>query len=135
MSLSNWFENVIMNHLFGQRNYATQDLYLGLCSNLPAESSSGGSCNEIGNSGAYSRYYLPGSYWTLAAGGLISNSQQIQFLRATTNWGWIRAWVLTNSSGYGGGYVLFYGALSPYLNIYAWDEVTINAGQLQITLE
>lgn len=134
MSFTNWFENVILNHIFGKGNYSPQTIYVGLCSSNPGEGATGGNCYEMPNQYAYSRVQTSSGIWTTSSGGIISNAAEVVFPHATGNWGTATHFVLTNSGSYGSGSVLLYGALAASRYVARNSVPRFDVGELSVTV-
>ncbi|KKN28892.1 hypothetical protein LCGC14_0849450 [marine sediment metagenome] len=135
MSFSDWFENTLLNHIFSKGNYSPQMIYTGLCTNLPADSSTGGNCNEVANAYGYSRIQTSSAYWNTAVSGQLTNALEIAFPIALGTWGVIRAFVLLNSGSYGLGNVLIWGDISPDRTIVVNYQAKFPPGSLVVVLD
>lgn len=135
MSFSNWFENILLNHIFSKGSYTPQTLYVGLCTGNPGEGATGGSCNEVSNANGYTRVQTSAGNWYAASGGEISNAAAILFPEATGTWGTITHFVLFNSGSYGAGNVLLYGVLSSPQSITKYRVPRFEAGTLGVSLD
>lgn len=136
MSLSNWFENKVLNHIFSKGSYTPQILYVGLCTANPGEGGTGGSCNEVSNSNGYARKQTSSAYWNASSGGQLTNSLALVFPEAQPGgWGTITHFAIFNSGTYGVGDMLMYGALSQSKATEEGSLPRFDPGELVVTLD
>ena len=107
-SFSNYWENKLLNHIFGKDSLTPPVIYLGLSTAEPAEDGTG-LTEPSGN--AYQRVQTSASDWNVSAGGSLDNAGDIFFPMATGNWGTITHFALFDAAT--GGNMLAYGKLSP----------------------
>lgn len=136
MSLSNYWENEIGDHLFMKGAYAAlEHIYVGLCTADPTDAGTGESCNEFANSGAYARVDTVAADWNAFSGGATANANAITFPEATGNWGTATHFALFDSGTYGEGNMLAYGALTASKAIGTGDTPRFPAGELDVTID
>lgn len=135
MSFSNWFENIVMNHIFGKSIHSATTMYIGLCSSNPGEDATGNNCHEMPNSNGYARVGASSSSWSSSSGGIIYNSATITFPNATGNWGTVTHFVLCNSGSWGGGNVLLYGVLDASRYITKYSVPRFDPWELSVSLD
>jgi len=97
---------------------------IALTKNIPLDSDTGGTIQEISNANNYARVNLGApadSVWTAVAqgalgSGLSSNSNVINFNQCTgADWGWVSGVALIDNAGYGSGNMLYSSAITPQL--------------------
>ena len=131
MSLSNWLEIEIMNHIFGKVPYNPSVLALGL-----GVATSDSAPNELAEINNYSRLILSSAYWTSAANGRIVNALGFVFPQAIGgDWGVVTHFLIFNSGTYGLGQMLLYGHIVSEWDIKEDDIPQFLAGELEITLD
>lgn len=129
-SFSNYWENEILDHLFGKGAYPPPTIYVALSSADPGESGSG--LSEPGGNG-YVRVATSPSDWSAADGGLLDNADAIEFGAAAGDWGTMTHFALFDADA--GGNLLACGALSQSRTVHAGDTVQFAAGDLEVTLD
>lgn len=129
-SFSNYWENEILDHLFGKGAYGPPIIYVGLSTADPGENSSGLS-EPIGN--GYARAQTAPSDWNAANGGLLNNANGIEFSTATGAWGTVTHFALFDAAA--AGNMLAYGALTDAKTIGSGDTARFVTGDLDITLD
>lgn len=140
MSATNYIEAKILDTIFraGEADYTTTDLYIGLATAVADEEA--GSVTEVANAGSYARVQVCNksgvtNSFAAASGGSISTDTQIDFATATANWGTVTHIIITDSGTYGGGNILFVGALTTSKAVGNGDKFIITSGNLTITLD
>jgi len=142
MSLSNYSENKVLNHIFrhGQGsngNFEDFDLYIGLATAVNTDAS----ITEVANANAYARVeindYTPAdTKFAAAASGSITTNATITFAAASGgDWGTVTHIGIWDSGTYGGGNLIAWGALSVTKSITDGDTFFISSGNLTITLD
>ena len=130
---SDFWENKILDYLFGKDGYSPPTIHIGLSTSDPGDDGSG--LSEPNGNG-YSRIQTSGSDWNASTGGVISNSQDISFSQATGNWGTITHFALFDAVS--GGNILASGALSAAKTIGDGDTTKFTGGSpgyLQVSLD
>jgi len=128
-----YWEDAILNHIFGKAGYAPGTIYVALSTAEPGDDGSG--LNEpVG--GGYARVATSANDWNGASGGQISNVNDITFPQATSSWGTISYVALFDASE--GGHLLAYGAVTVPKAIESGDTVRFaggSVGDLQVSLD
>ena len=132
MSLSNYLENELLDHLFGcgSKNYIPpSNIYLALSTADPGES--GATISEP-SGGGYVRVSTNNSTWGTATSGSLSNSVSIDFPEATSSWGTITHFALYDAAS--GGNMLAYGALTSSQSVTVGKTVRFGTDALTVSL-
>lgn len=129
-SFSDYWENKILDHIFGKGSYTPPTIYVGLSIADPTDAGSG--LAEPGGSG-YSRVQTSASDWNAASNGSLDNTGNITFAQASGNWGTITHFALFDAAT--AGNMLAHGALSQSKSISESDTARFEAGDLQISLD
>jgi hypothetical protein len=127
---SDYWENKILDHIFGKGSYTPPTIYVGLSTADPTDSGSG--LDEPSGNG-YTRVQTSASHWNAATNGLLKNAGNITFNQATGNWGTITHFALFDAVT--AGNMLAYGALSQSKSISESDTARFEAGELDISLD
>jgi hypothetical protein len=128
-SFADYWENEILDHIFGKGSYTPPTIYVGLSTAEPLDDASG-LAEPSGN--AYARVQTSASHWNAATGGSLDNANDITFPQATGNWGTITHFALFDAAT--GGNMLAHGALSQSKAIGAGDTAKFEAGDLDVSL-
>jgi len=136
-ALSDFAENELLDHVLGTGSYTMPvAVYVGLHTQSPNESAS--QATEIGGSaqdsttGAYARV---AASFNAASSGSTTNSGNITFPTATSDWGTItHIGIYENTSTPGSGNLLLHGALDSSKAIESGDTFQISTGNLTVTL-
>jgi len=129
-SFSNYWENKLLDYIFGKGDLTPPVIYLGLLTAEPAEDGTG--LAEPSGS-AYQRAQTSASNWNASAGGSLDNSGDITFPMATGNWGTITHFALFDAAT--GGNMLAYGTLSPAKVVGSGVIAKFAAGDLVVNLD
>ena len=129
-SFSDYWENKILNHIFGKGSYTPPTIYVGLSTVDPADDGSG--LAEPGGN-AYARVQTSASDWNAASNGTLNNAGEITFTQATGSWGTITHFALFDAQTTGN--MLAHGSLSQPRAIEESDTAKFEAGDLQISLD
>jgi hypothetical protein len=127
---SDYWEDKILNHIFGKSSYTPPTIYVALSTTNPLDDASGlaePSCN------AYARVQTSTSDWNTASNGSLDNANNIIFPQATGNWGTITHFALFDAAT--NGNMLTHGALSQPQTIDSGNTVKFAAGDLDINLD
>ena len=127
---SDYWENMILNHIFGKSSYTPPTIYVGLSTADPADDGSG-LAEPSGN--GYTRVQTSASDWNTASNGLVDNASNITFAQATGNWGMITHFALFDAATTGN--MLAHGALSQSKSITESDTARFETGDLAISLD
>jgi hypothetical protein len=126
---SDYWENKILDHIFGKGSYTPPTIYVGLSTADPSDDGSG-LAEPSGN--AYARAQTSACDWNAASSGSLDNAGNITFTQATGNWGTITHFALFDAAT--AGNMLTYGALSESKAIGESDTARFEAGDLDISL-
>lgn len=126
MSMSDYLENKILDHIRGTAYTSPTNLYLALFTSDPGENGAG---TEV-SGGSYARKIVT---FNAAASGSMSNSADVLFDVATANWGTISHVAVYDALT--AGNLLFSGPLTTAKTINNTDQLKIIAGDLAISLD
>ncbi len=126
---SDYWENKILDHIFGKGSYTPPTIYVGLSTADPTDNGSG--LAEPSGSG-YERVQTSASNWNIASNGSLDNTSEITFAQATGSWGTITHFALFDAAS--AGNMLAHGALSQSQAIGNSDTARFQAGDLDISL-
>jgi hypothetical protein len=129
-SFSDYWENKILDHIFGKGSYTPPTIYVGFSTADPTDSGTG--LTEPSGNG-YARVQTSASDWNTAANGSLNNAGNITFAQASGNWGTITHFALFDAAT--AGNMLAHGALSQSKSISESDMARFEAGDLQISLD
>jgi len=127
---ADYWEDKILNHIFGKAIYNPPTIYVGLSTSNPQDDGSG-LAEPNGNS--YARVLTDSSDWNEASGGTLSNVSDITFAKATGDWGTVTHFALFDAAT--GGHLLAHGELSQAMAIHSSDTARFAAGELNIGLD
>ena len=127
---SDYWENKILDHIFGKGSYTPPTIYVGLSTADPTDSGSG--LAEPSSNG-YARVQTSASDWNAATNGLLNNAGNITFNQATGNWGTITHFALFDAVT--AGNMLAHGELSQSKSISESDTAKFEASDLDISLD
>ena len=128
---SNYVEEAILNYFF-RNQVVTQPtvVYLALYINDPTDADTG---TEISGGGYSRKQVVFGAPAQVGDKAVISNNAKIEFDIATTDWGQVSHWALRTAAG--GGNMLCRGSWSRVENILSGNRFTVEAGNLQVSME
>ncbi len=129
-SFADYWENEILDHLFGKGSYTPPTIYVGLSTADPTDDASG---LAEPSGGSYTRVATAGADWNVASGGAIANANDITFPEATDSWGTITHFALFDAAS--AGNMLAHGTLSVSKSISSGDTAKFAAGDLDVTLD
>lgn len=129
-SFSDYWENEILDHIFGKGSYTPATIYVGLSTADPLDSGAG-LAEPSGN--GYARVATSGAAWTTASGGSLSNASDVTFPQATGSWGTITHFALFDAAS--AGNMLAHGALSQSKTVTSGDTAKFAAGDLDVSLD
>lgn len=133
--LSNYFENYLLSHLFGNASYTNPGTYyFGLWTATLSDASTGSTAGEP-SGGAYQRVAVTnnGTNWASASGGATSNSTLVAFPMATASWGTITYVGICDAST--SGNMIAYASLASPVSVAQYDTVLFKPGDLDITID
>lgn len=128
-SFADYWEDEILDHIFGKGAYSPPTIYVGLSTADPTDDASG---LAEPSGGAYARVGTEAADWSTASGGALSNAKDIVFPEATGNWGIITHFALFDAGS--GGNMLAHGALSDSETIASGKTARFPAGDLGVSL-
>jgi hypothetical protein len=129
-SFSDYWENEILDHVFGKGSYTPPTIYVALSTADPTDDGSGLS-EPSGN--AYARKQTSAGDWNAASGGALDNANEIAFNEATGSWGTITHFALMDAAS--GGNMLAHGPLSQSKTVGTGDTAKFAAGDLDVSLD
>lgn len=128
MALSNHFENVTLNFVFGKVLYLAPSAYtLGLSLADPGEDGSG--LSEPSVETGYYRIPVHPIDWLNAVEGVVANSCDFTFPTATDNWGLIQYFALFDVET-----LLIRGELVPHAYVYTGQRPQFAFTKLEIAM-
>ncbi|HUV64199.1 MAG TPA: hypothetical protein VMW24_09885 [Sedimentisphaerales bacterium] len=127
---SNYWENKILDHIFGKSSYTPPTIYVALSTADPLDD--GSRISEPSGNG-YTRVEISASDWSASAAGAVCNASNITFPTASGSWGTVTHFALFDSAT--GGNMLACGALEQPKVIGASDTGKFDAGALEIGLD
>ncbi|TKJ39381.1 MAG: hypothetical protein CEE38_01175 [Planctomycetes bacterium B3_Pla] len=127
---ADYWEDEILDHVFGKGSYSPPTIYVGLSTADPLDDASG---LAEPNGNGYTRAQTSASDWNAASGGSLDNANDITFAQATGNWGTISHFALFDAAT--GGNMLAHGALSQSNAIGSSDIARFQAGDLDVSLD
>ena len=130
MSLSNYTENKVLDHLTGKTSFTMPTVYAGLSTANPGETASG---LAEPSTGSYARVATTGATWAAAASGSTSNAAEIAFPTATGAWGTLTHFALFDALTTGN--MLWYGSLTQSKAIVSGDTAKFEIGSLVLTAD
>jgi hypothetical protein len=137
--MSDYLEGQIRAHVFRTASYTKPTvLAISLHTADPTDVTATANANEVANAGSYARVARNplDANWTAASAtdGITTNAATITFPAPTANWGVVTHLGIYDSSAYGGGNLLFSGALTTPKTINNGDAAPSFAiGSLAIT--
>ena len=160
-ALSDYLESGLLHHVFRVQSFPKPaNICIALTSGVPLDSHTGSTIPEMASGLAdgitstnYSRVVLGdpaeqgNDQWSYSiednaaavspefASGIISNSGQIVFNTALTDWGWISGIAITDHITVGSGNLLMHATLTNPRLIYTGDNVKFDNGTLEISFK
>jgi len=129
-SFTDYWEDKILDHIFGKGNYTPPTIFVGLSTADPLDDASG--LSEPDGNG-YLRVQTAASDWNVASSGFLDNANDITFAQSSGDWGTITHFALFDAST--GGNMLAHGALSQSRTIGSSEIPRFEAGELDISLD
>lgn len=127
---SDYWENKILDHVFGRGSYVPPTIYVALSTADPMDDASG-LAEPSGN--GYARVETSASDWSPASSGALNNTGEIMFGTAVGSWGTITHFALFDTAV--GGNMLAHGALNQPKAIGISNTARFEAGDLSISLD
>jgi len=126
MSMSNYLEAKLLEHVTGQATYQPPgSIWMGLFTDMPTDT--GGP--EVSSNG-YARQEV---HWKPVTNSRVINNQLIKFPAATAPWGTIRGFGLFDAAV--GGHMLFHGVTSQPVEVNTGITFMVYAENLVIMLD
>lgn len=129
-SFSNYWENEVLDHLFGKGAYTPPTIYVALSAADPGEDGSG---VDEPDGGGYARVATVAGDWTNATGGLVDNVAAIEFGAAAGDWATMTHFALFDAAT--AGNLLAHGTLTQAKTVNAGDQARFPPGELEVTLD
>ncbi len=129
-SFSNYWENKVLDYLFGKGTYTPPTIHVALSSADPGEDGAG---LDEPEGGGYARVATQASDWSSAEDGRIDNVQAIEFHPATGAWGTLTHFALFDAAT--AGNLLAHGSLTQPRTVHASDAPRFPPRELQVTLD
>ena len=129
MSLGDYLENKLLDHLTGNVSFTMPTAYVALSTADPGE---GGSTIAEPSGNGYARVATSAATWDAAASGAIQNGAAISFPTASGSWGTITYVALFDAVS--GGNFMGSGALTAGTAITTDQIARFDVGALDITL-
>jgi len=129
-SFADFWEDEILDHLFGKGAYTPPTIYVGLSTADPGDDGTG--LSEPSGNG-YARKVTAASDWDAASGGALDNANTIEFAEATGNWGTVTHFALFDAAT--SGNLLAHGSLTQSKTIDDGDTARFAAGDLDVSLD
>ena len=129
-SFADFWENEILDHLFGKGSYTPPTIYVALSTADPTDDASG-IAEPSGN--GYTRVATSASDWDAASGGALANANAITFPTASGSWGTITHFALYDAAS--AGNMLVHGTLGASKTITLNEIPRFPAGDIDVTLD
>lgn len=125
MASSTYSDNLVLNYLLRGVSAPPSSWYVALFTSDPSVDSS----TEVSGNG-YTRQAVT---FLAAIGGVVRNSADLTFGTATSSWGVLTHYAVYDAST--SGNLLVYGVLESSYEVETDDQVIIQAGKIQVSLE
>jgi len=129
-SFADYWEDEILDHLFGKGAYTPPTIYIGLSTVDPADDASG-LAEPSGN--GYARVTTAAADWNASSSGALANANAITFPEASGSWGTITHFALFDAAS--AGNMLAHGALGTSKAIGSGDTAEFAVGDIDVTLD
>jgi len=129
-SFADYWEDEILDHLFGKGAYTPPTIYIGLSTVDPADDASG-LAEPSGN--GYARVTTAAADWNASSSGALANANNITFPEASGSWGTITHFALFDAAS--AGNMLAHGALGTPKAIGSGDTAEFAVGDIDVTLD
>ena len=127
---SDYWENEVLDHLFGKVVHSAATIHVGLSRAEPGEDGSG--LSEPSGIG-YARVQTAASDWDSASEGVLANAVGILFAQASGDWGTVTHFALFDAAS--GGNILAWGELGASQAIDDGDTAEFGSGDLTVSLD
>ncbi|KKN17997.1 hypothetical protein LCGC14_0960230 [marine sediment metagenome] len=129
MSFADFWEDEILDHLFGKGSYSPPTIYVGLSTADPLDDASG-LAEVSGNN--YARVQTAGGDWDVSSGGATANANAVTFPTASGSWGTVSHICLFDASS--AGNLLASVALDSSQAVTTDQIPRFSAGEIDVTL-
>lgn len=131
-SLTDYGENALLKHLAKEAAYTpAATIYLALATASPGETATGASMNECANSGSYARTAIT---FGASSSRRVTQNATVTFPTASGSWGTVTHWAIVDSTTYGAGNVLAYGAFGTSKSIVTGNTPSVASGEVWVEL-
>jgi hypothetical protein len=129
-SISDYLENKLALHIFTATGYTpAATVYVGLATADPTDAATGASCNEVSNTGNYSRKAIT---FSAASARRVTQSADVTFDTLNGSPGTATHWFIADSATYGAGNVLASGAFGASKALGSGDTPSIASGTIYV---
>lgn len=128
MSFSDYWENAVLNHLFGKAEYTPPTIFVGLSLTAPGET---GSTATEPSGGSYARVETEAADWNTSTAGLITNANEVTFAEPTGTWGTVM-YVLLYDAATAGNFLGYGQLVLPRLVLSGSEAPSFAAGLFSI---
>ncbi len=133
-SFSDYLENKVLDHVFGDGSYTSPTAYVGLWTSALTDASTGATAGEATYTG-YARIIINASDMSAAASGSKTNSAAITFAACTGSTSTITYFGIFDSVTVGAGNMLMWGTVTSKVIDTSNTPATIAIGALVCTLD
>lgn len=127
---SDYLENKILDHNFGDGAFTSPTAWLALCTVVPEDSKTGSTITEAGYTG-YARLKIEASAMSAASGGSKTTSEALTFAACTASSSTIIGWATCDASTVGN--MLYWGSATSTVISTTQTPPTIASGGLTAT--
>jgi hypothetical protein len=129
MSLGNYLEDKLLDHIFGKTVWVPPILYVGLGFGATDQNP-----NELPSEFNYERVQTNSSLWSTSTASKIINTDDIKFNEAIGgDWGYVNCFLIFDYKTLGN--FLMYGTLKEPWDIKEFEERRFLGGELEVTLD
>lgn len=140
---SNYLESGLLNHVLRGSTYSKPStVAVALTTDIPVDTQTGVTINEVANSNAYARVDLGApadADWDFMdqvnGSGHLENTAAVSFTTATGDWGMVSGVCLIDNATHGAGNLLFHAALSTARDVKSGDTFEFAIGALDVYLD
>lgn len=133
-SFSDYAENKILDHAFGDGSWTSPTVYLALCTVVPTDASTGSTITEATYTG-YARLIINASDMSAASSGSKTNSSALTFAACTASSSTIVGFAVCDSATTGAGNVIMWGTVTSKVIDTSNTPATVAASALVATLD
>lgn len=132
MSLSDYAENKVIDHVLKVDEFTQPTLYVALCTGSISDAMTGATLPEVADANNYER--VAAGAFDAAASRASENTADISWPQSTGAQGTISHWALVDSATHGAGNMIAYGAFTTPKSIANGNTAKILAGDMDITV-